>query len=133
MALRYLLDTNTASYAIRGNSPGVRQRLLHVPADDVGISVITEAELRFGTARLPQVARLRVLVREFLATYTSVPWTSDVAMHYADLRFAVERSGNPIGSLDLMIAAHALALEVVLVSHDRVFGRMPGLKLEDWA
>ncbi len=132
MALRYLLDTNTASYAIRGNFPGVRQHLLQVPADSVGISVITEAELRFGAERLPQIARVRVLVREFLATYTAFPWTSDAAIHYANLRLAVERSGAPIGPLDLMIAAHALALRAVLVSHDRVFTRVPELKLEDW-
>lgn len=132
MALHYLLDTNTASYAIRGNFPGVRRRLLQLPAEDVGISVITEAELRFGAVRLPRVARTRVLVQEFLATYTALPWTSDAAIHYANLRLAVERSGTPIGPLDLMIAAHALAVDAVLVSHDRVFRRVPELNLEDW-
>lgn len=132
MALRYVLDTNTASYALRGNVPGVRQRLLQEPAHEVGMSVITEAELRFGAARLPDVARLRILVREFLATYTALPWTSDAAIQYANLRHTVERAGTPIGPLDLMIASHALALGVVLVSHDRVFKRVPGLKLEDW-
>ncbi|MGA7685046.1 MAG: type II toxin-antitoxin system VapC family toxin [Terriglobales bacterium] len=133
MALRYLLDTNTASYTIRGNFPSVRQHLLQLPVDGVGVSVITEAELRFGAARLPQVVRVRVLVREFLATYNAIPWTSDAAIRYADLRLTVERSGVPIGPLDLMIAAHALALGAVLVSHDRVFRRVPELKLEDWA
>jgi len=132
MSLRYVLDTNTASYALRGNVPGVRQRLLQEPADDVGMSVITEAELRFGAVRLPEVARMRILVREFLATYTALPWTSDAAMQYATLRHTVERAGTPIGPLDLMIASHALALGVVLVSHDRVFKRVPGLRLEDW-
>jgi len=132
MALRYLLDTNTSSYAIRGNFPGVRERLLSVPTSEIGISVVTEAELRFGAARLPEVARTRVLVREFLATYAALPWASDAAVRYADLRLAVERTGAPIGPLDLMIAAHALAVDAVLVSHDRVFRRVPELKLEDW-
>ena len=132
MALRYLLDTNTASYAIRGNFLGVREHLLRVPAVDVGVSVVTEAELRFGAARLPEVARMRVLVREFLATYTALPWTSDAAIIYGDLRLTAERSGAPIGPLDLMIAAHALAVDAVLVSHDRVFRKVPELKLEDW-
>ncbi|HVM91599.1 MAG TPA: type II toxin-antitoxin system VapC family toxin [Terriglobales bacterium] len=132
MALRYLLDTNSASYALRGNMPGVRQRLLQLPAEDVAISVITEAELRFGAARLPLVARVRVLVREFLDTYKSFPWSSDAAVEYANLRVEFERMGTPIGPLDLMIAAHALAIGVVLVSHDRVFRRVPGIELEDW-
>ena len=132
MAQRYLLDTNTASYAIRGNFPGVRERLLQLPTEAVSISVISEAELRFGAARLPQVARLRVLVREFLVTYAALPWTSDAAMRYANLRLILERSGASIGTLDLMIAAHALAIGAVLVSHDRVFRRVPELKLEDW-
>jgi tRNA(fMet)-specific endonuclease VapC len=127
-----LLDTNTASYAIRGNFPGVRHQLLRIPVDEVGVSVITEAELRFGAARLPHVARIRVLVREFLTTYTALPWTSEAALEYAQLRLATERSGSPIGTLDLMIAAHALALDAVLVSHDRVFRRVPELKVEDW-
>jgi tRNA(fMet)-specific endonuclease VapC len=132
MALRYLLDTNTASYAIRGNFPGVRERLLQLPTEAISISVISEAELRFGAARLPQIARMRILVREFLATYAALPWTSDAAIRYANLRLIVERSGAPIGALDLMIAAHALAVDGVLVSHDRVFRRVPELNLEDW-
>lgn len=132
MLPRYLLDTNTASYVIRGNFPGVRENLLGVPADQVGISVITEAELRFGAARLPEVARVRILVREFLATFAALPWNSEAAVHYANLRLAAERSGSPIGALDLMIAAHALAIRAVLVTHDRVFKRVPELTLEDW-
>ena len=132
MPLRYLLDTNTASYVIRGNFPRVRERLLHVPTGEIGISVVTEAELRFGAARLPEVARVRVLVREFLAAIAVLPWTSEAAVQYAQLRLATERSGAPIGTLDLMIASHALAIGSTLVTHDRVFRRVRELKLEDW-
>jgi antitoxin VapB len=66
MAVRYLLDTNTASDAIKGGVPGVRERLLQLPMAEVGISVITEAELRFGVARLPAAVGLNILVEEFL-------------------------------------------------------------------
>jgi len=132
MPPRYLLDTNTASYVIRGNFPRVRERLLRVPTGDIGISVVTEAELRFGAARLPEVARVRVLVREFLAAIAVLPWTSEAAVQYAQLRLATERSGAPIGTLDLMIASHALAIGAILVTHDRVFRRVRELKLEDW-
>ncbi|MGB9196149.1 MAG: type II toxin-antitoxin system VapC family toxin [Terriglobales bacterium] len=129
---RYLLDTNTASYVIRGNFPRVRERSLRVPIGEIAISVVTEAELRFGAARLPEVARIRVLVREFLAAVTALPWTSEAAIQYARLRVAAERSGSPMGTLDLMIASHALAVGAILVTHDSGFRRLRELKVEDW-
>jgi len=132
MPLRYLLDTNIASYMIRGEFPRVRERSLRVPAGEIGISVVTEAELRFGAARLSEVARIRVLVRDFLAAVTILPWTSEAAIQYAHLRLAAERSGSPMGTLDLMIASHALAAGAVLVTHDRGFRRLPELRVEDW-
>ena len=132
MPLRYLLDTNTASYLIRGNFPRVRERSLRVPTGEIGISVVTEAELRFGAARLPEVARIRVLVCEFLAAVTALPWTSEAAIQYAHLRLAAERSGSPMGTLDLMIASHALAVGAILVTHDSGFRRLRELKVEDW-
>ena len=110
MPARYLLDTNTASYVIKGNVPRVRERLLKVPAADVAISVISEAELRFGVARLSDPKRLTIAVEEFLKYVEIRPWNSAAAREYAELRAAIERDGHPMGNLDLMIAAHALAL-----------------------
>jgi len=131
--IRYLLDTNTASYAIKGNVARVREQLLKIAMADVGISVITEAELRFGVARLPLAIRLKDLVEEFLLRVEVLPWNSAAANHYAEIRAALERSGNPMGNMDMLIAAHALSVEAVLVTHDRVFRRVKGLKLEDWS
>jgi len=131
--LRYLLDTNTASYAIKGNVARVREQLLKIAMADVGISVITEAELRFGVARLPSAIRLKDLVEEFLLRVEVLPWNSAAANHYAEIRAALERSGKPMGNMDMLIAAHALSVEAVLVTHDRVFRRVKGLKLEDWS
>ncbi len=62
-----------------------------------------------------------------------LPWTSDAARHYAGIRAALERSGRPMGNMDLLIAAHALAAEATLVTHDRVFHRVKSLKIEDWS
>jgi tRNA(fMet)-specific endonuclease VapC len=132
MPVRYLLDTNIASYVIKGNLPQVRERLLRVPMAEVGISVITEAELRFGAARKPDAANLKMAVDEFLVRVEILPWNSECAHHYAALRAAFEKSGTPMGNLDMMIAAQALAASTVLVTHDRVFQRVRGLKLEDW-
>ena len=132
MPVRYLLDTNTVSYVIKGNFPQVRERLLKVPIHEVGISVITEAELRFGVARLPQAAKLGIVVEEFLRRVEILVWDSAAALVYARLRATLEEHGEPMGNLDLMIAAQALAAGATLVSNDRVFRRVKGLRIEDW-
>jgi tRNA(fMet)-specific endonuclease VapC len=133
MAVRYLLDTNTASYVIKGTFPRVRERLLRVPMADVGVSAVTEAELRFGVARRQEGTKLRVAVEEFLLRVQVLPWDSEAAQHYAQLRATLEAKGEPMGNLDMMIAAQALAAEVVLVTNDKVFARVKGLKVEDWS
>jgi tRNA(fMet)-specific endonuclease VapC len=132
MPVRYLLDTNMASYVIKGNLPRVRERLVKVPMAEVGISVVTEAELRFGVARKPKASRLETAVEEFLLRVEILPWDSAAAKSYAALRSALERAGEPMGNLDMMIAAQALAALAVLVTHDRVFHRVKHLKIEDW-
>jgi tRNA(fMet)-specific endonuclease VapC len=126
------LDTNTASYVIKGNFPRVRERLMKTPMAEVGISVITEAELRFGVARKPAAVRLKTAVEEFLLRVETLPWDSEAAQQYGQMRAALERVGQPMGNLDMMIAAHALAAQVVLVTHDHVFRRVKQLKIEDW-
>jgi len=132
MPLRYLLDTNTVSYVIKGNFPHVRERLLKVPISEVGISVITEAELRFGIVRLQQAAKLGIVVEEFLRRIEVLAWDSAAAHHYARLRAALEEHGEPIGNMDLMIASQALAVPAILVTNDRVFRRVKALRIEDW-
>lgn len=132
MAIRYLLDTNMASYVIKGNVPHVRERLSRVPMAEVGISVVTEAELRFGIERRPQASRLQLAVQEFLLRVEILAWDSPAAAQYAKLRSVLEDSGTPMGNLDLMIAAHAFSTGAVLVSHDRAFQRVKQLKIEDW-
>lgn len=132
MPVRYLLDTNMASYVIKDTFPRVRERLVRVPMADVGVSVITEAELRFGVARKPEAARLAAAVEEFLLRVEILLWDSEAAKSYASLRSTLERSGEPMGNLDMMIAAQALAAPAVVVTHDRVFHRVKQLRIEDW-
>ena len=131
MRVRYLLDTNTASYVIKGNFPRVRDRLLKVSMAEVGISAVTEAELRFGVARKPEAVRLKTAVEEFLLRVEALPWDSEAAQQYAQIRADLERTGKPMGNLDLMIGAHALSAQLVLVTHDHVFRRIKRLKTED--
>jgi tRNA(fMet)-specific endonuclease VapC len=132
MSIRYLLDTNMASYVIKGNFPRVRERLVKVPMADVGISAVTEAELRFGVARKPEGKHLKLAVDEFLLRVEILSWDSQAAQQYATLRSFLEDSGTPMGNLDMMIAAQALAAGAVLVTHDRVFRHVKDLRIEDW-
>jgi tRNA(fMet)-specific endonuclease VapC len=133
MTVRYLLDTNTVSYIIKGNRPRVRERLLRVAMADIGISVISEAELLFGLARRPDATKLKIVVEEFLLRVEVLPWDSGAAQQYARARAALEGAGEPMGNLDLMIAAQALASGLTLVSSDAVFRRVKGLKVADWS
>jgi tRNA(fMet)-specific endonuclease VapC len=128
----YMLDTNIASCIIKGNSPAVDNRLVKIPMAQLAISAVTEGELRFGAARLPHAVRLHSLIEDFLLRVAILPWDSDAARQYGLLRAVLEREGQPMGNLDVMIAAHALAVGTVLVTNDQAFGRIRKLKIEDW-
>lgn len=137
-----MLDTNIASHIIRGDVPQVRQRLVKVPIHSVVVSVITQAELLYGVAKRGRPQGLETKVREFLARVDIMPWGHGVGEVYADLRAHCEAVGITVAPMDMMIAAHAKALDqaseggdsaTILVSRDRVFSRVPGgLKQEDW-
>jgi tRNA(fMet)-specific endonuclease VapC len=131
MARRYLLDTNTVSFIFKQNA-AVLRRLAGVSMAQLAISAVTEGELRFGLARRPEATRLRQVVEEFLLHVAILPWDSDAAHHYGHLRASLERDGEPMGNLDTMIAAHALATGAVLVTNDHAFARIKKLKAEDW-
>ena len=132
MATRYLLDTNTASYIIKGEPPQVRQRLLQVPMAAVVLSTISEAELRFGGARRPDARGLHRAIEEFLLRVEVLPWGRDAARSYAVLRAASASKGITLGAMDLLIAAHALAISATLVSSDKAFRLLEQLPIEDW-
>jgi tRNA(fMet)-specific endonuclease VapC len=132
MTSRYLLDTNIASYVIKGNVPAVRRRIVQVPMAQLAISAVTEGELRYGVAQRPDATSLQAIVGEFLLRMTILPWDSEAAQHYGQIRAALEREGQPMGNLDTMIGAHALALGAVLVTNDQAFTRIEALKVEDW-
>jgi tRNA(fMet)-specific endonuclease VapC len=131
MIVRYLLDTNAASYAINKKSPAMDRHLAKVPMAELGISAVTEGELWYGAARSGS-APLQATVEQFLLGLTVFPWGSEAAGQYGELRAALEGEGKLMGSLDMMIAAHALALGLVLITNDRAFGRIKKLRTEDW-
>jgi tRNA(fMet)-specific endonuclease VapC len=132
VALRYLLDTNIVSFHIRESSRPLQRRLKRIPASHVGLSVVTEMEIRYGIARNPTL-RIAPLVEQFLDSIAILPLTSDVAKMYATVRAALDMQGTPIGPLDLMIAAHALTAGVTLITNNIAeFSRVPGLRCRDW-
>jgi tRNA(fMet)-specific endonuclease VapC len=130
MTPELMLDTNAVSAVVKG-----RAHMLEAMLDERAfcISVITEAELRFGLARRPVNADLRRIVEGFLRTVAIRPWTSACAEHYARLRAQLEAGGKPLAPMDLLIASHALAEECMLVSADRAFAHVPGLRMFDWS
>jgi tRNA(fMet)-specific endonuclease VapC len=132
-AARWMLDTNTVSYLIRDTHPNVRKQVARRPQTALCISAITRSELLYGVARHPQATRIGAVVHEFLRWVDTLDWTSEVADRHGKLRAALERRGIGMGTLDQMIAAHALTLDLTLVSNDRAFGRVEGLRLENWA
>jgi tRNA(fMet)-specific endonuclease VapC len=129
---RYLLDTNAAGAILRQHEP-VCARAASVPLSSLAISSVTAGELHYGLAKRPKATALAKLVREFLLYTDVLPWTEAVAPHYGTLRAVLESEGNSIAQLDLMIAAHALAVDAVLVTADRALGRIGILRVEDWS
>lgn len=98
----------------------------------LGISSITEGELRFGLAKRPDARRLHRVVRELLLRIDVAPWDSVAATHYGLMRASLEQRGRVLAPLDLLIAAHARAMDAVLVSNDQAFHQVPELRVEDW-
>lgn len=131
---RYMLDTNTASYIIKGEPAVIRERLRNIPMANVCVSAITEAELLRGVDKKPEAKRLAVAVKEFLLRVEILPWDSDVAEAYAQLRTVCENEGKPLGNMDMLIAAHSIAVGAVLITNDKAFYNVAHhLMLEDWS
>ncbi|MBK8100452.1 MAG: PIN domain-containing protein [Planctomycetes bacterium] len=127
----WMLDADTVSFAIRGEGK-VKDRLLQHAPSDLRVSAITAAELWYGVERRG-ATRLRKLVKLFLDTVGVEAFPPDAAVQYGALVVALQKRGRPSGVADAMVAAHAIAAKAVLVSHNRRhFGRVPGLRLEDW-
>lgn len=129
---RYLLDTNTISYASSGRSPAALSQISRQPVGNVFISAISYAEVKFGLVRRPAATRLMRSTEALFAEATIVPWTTSTAEIYARLRAGMQQLGKALSPLDMLIAAHAIEVGATLVSNDRAFAHVPGLTVEDW-
>jgi tRNA(fMet)-specific endonuclease VapC len=128
-----MLDTNICIYIIRRRPERVIRKLQRKHVSDVGISAITLSELEFGAAKSARPEQNKLALTEFLAPIEILPYDDRAAHRYGPLRAHLEKHGMPIGSLDTLVAAHALSLECVLVTNNESeFKRVPGLRVENW-
>jgi tRNA(fMet)-specific endonuclease VapC len=131
-AFRYLLDTNIVSDLIRNPTGVVHDRIARVGEQTVCVSIVVAAELRFG-ARKRNSAKLTERVEAILDSIVVIPFEAPADDHYAAIRGFLESSGDPIGPNDLLIAAHARALDLTLVTANFTeFSRVPALRVENW-
>lgn len=132
MALTHLLDTNICIYIINRRPPHVAEKFTEYAPDAIGLSAITLAELRYGVEKSGSKRNAEVL-EAFIAPLEVVSFEPAATLTYARIRSELEKKGTPIGAMDLLIAAHALSLDLTLVTHNRKeFDRVPGLKVENW-
>jgi tRNA(fMet)-specific endonuclease VapC len=130
--VRFVLDTNTCIYALKRKGRVVERLRDHLP-DDLGITIVTVAELWFGAHKSARPAAARREMDGFLEPFEVLPFDREAAEAYARSRLALERMGRPIGERDLLIASIALARGLTVVTHNlSEFGRVAGLKAEDW-
>lgn len=128
-----MLDTNICIALIRQKSPQLIARLKNFTPGEVGVSSITIAELAHGAQKSNQVERNMAALEQFLLPLEIADFDQQDSIVYGAIRAFLEREGNLIGSMDMLIGAHALSLGVTLVTNNvREFNRIPHLKIEDW-
>jgi tRNA(fMet)-specific endonuclease VapC len=132
--ITFMLDTNICIYIIKKRPEQVLGRLKKAPVSDIGISTITLSELEYGAAKSSRPDQNRIALAAFLAPLEILPYDDMAAHEYGKIRASLERQGALIGSMDMLIAAHALALNCTLITNnEREFSRVPSLKIENWA
>jgi tRNA(fMet)-specific endonuclease VapC len=134
MSERYLLDANVVSHVMQGRDDDLLTRLTRLPVGQVVMSSITLAELEYGLHRKGQPVRLRNALTQVLLRMDVLPWDELVAIRYGELCSTLEAQGINLSDFDMMIAAHAVAVNATLVSRDKAFAQVPlkRLRLEIW-
>ena len=126
-----MLDTDISSYIIKRRPSSLVEKFER-HGETLSVSVITAAELRFGAEKAAR-PKLTELVEAYLDRLAILDWTNEVTRHYARIRSLLERSGKPIGNMDLLIAAHAISLGMTVVTNNlKHFANVPDLKIDVW-
>ena len=131
--MRYMLDTNIVAYAINKRPESVLQRLMSHQPEELCISSITMAELEYGVCNSSRPGQNRLALMAFLSHFAVLPFDADAARDYGDIRNDLTKKNQIIGANDLLIAAHARSLGLILVTNNtRGFDRVEGLTVENW-
>jgi tRNA(fMet)-specific endonuclease VapC len=131
--MKYMLDTNICIYIIKRKPVDVLERFKQTDISQISISSITLSELFYGVSKSSKPAQNFVALTQFVAPLEILPFGGEASQYYGDLRAYLEKQGTPIGSLDMLIAAHALSLAGTLVTNnEKEFNRVPNLNIENW-
>lgn len=131
--MKFMLDTNIIAYAKNHRPESMLKRFMQYGPEDMCISSITMAELEFGVYNSSKPEQNRLALMTFLSGIEVVPFDAAAALAYGSIRADLTKKGNLIGANDMLIAAHAKALDLTLVTNNtREFNRVEGLKIENW-
>lgn len=131
--MKVMLDTNICIYVVKRKPTSVLQRFAAFPIGDIGISVITLAELEYGASKSSGPDRNRAALEQFVSPLEIAAFDRQATIVYGKIRALLEKRGRPIGSMDMLIAAHAVSLDARLVTNNvNEFKRVPGLRVENW-
>ena len=131
--MKFMLDTNICIYIIKKKPPDVIERFIQTEISQIGISSITLSELSYGVSKSSKPGQNQIALAQFIAPLEILPYGDDAAQYYGALRTHLEIQGTPIGSLDMLIAAHALSANCTLVTNnEKEFIRIPKLEIENW-
>ena len=131
--MKVLLDTNICIYMIKNKPPEVRKHFEQFVPGDIAISSITVAELQYGVEKSAARDKNALALEAFLLPLEIAPFDTESAQAYGKIRAELERQGTPIGSMDMLIAAQAIAQGFTLITHNlKEIARIPGLRYETW-
>jgi tRNA(fMet)-specific endonuclease VapC len=131
--MKYMLDTNICIYLIKQKPADVLERFRQTDLSEISISSITLSELFYGVSKSSKPEQNFMALTQFAAPLEILPFGGEAAQYYGDIRAHLEKRGTPIGSLDMLIAAHALSLSITLITNNvKEFNRVPNLKIENW-
>ncbi|MFH1981736.1 MAG: type II toxin-antitoxin system VapC family toxin [Pseudomonadota bacterium] len=131
--MKYMLDTNICIYLIKQKPAVVLERFRQTDISEISISSITLSELFYGVSKSSKPEQNLMALTQFAAPLEIMPFGGEAAQYYGDLRTHLEIQGTPIGSLDMLIAAHAISLSSTLITNnEKEFNRVPNLKIENW-
>jgi tRNA(fMet)-specific endonuclease VapC len=132
--MKSMLDTNICIYIIKQKPQKVIDRFRRAKVSEIGVSSITLSELEYGVIKSANPEQNKLALTQFVAPIEIPAYDDAAAQYYGEVRAYLERQGTLIGSLDMLIAAHSLSLNAVLVTNnEKVFERVPNLKIENWA